>query len=150
MRRDVLVLATLSSLLVSCTTIPKKITRDTTSYVAETLAGMQREEAAAVALLKAARAAWDADDEFACTEYAAPALKSLARSRPEGYRALWLADLPYPDPVLWPDEPGNVPSTRTEQEDPGKPGQVPPPEYVCTPSWPPSPTPGHWPALEMP
>ena len=148
--RSLLLLFLVATLLNSCAIIPKKIQRDTTSYVAETLAGIQREEAAAMTLLVAARHAWAVGNEAACTEYAAPALKSLTRAQAEGYRALWLADLPYPDAERWPDEPGHVPTTRVEQEDPGKPLATPPTAYVCTAAWPPDPYPAHWPPLETP
>jgi len=144
----VLLLTGLLFIGAACSTIPKRISRDTLSYIAETLGSVQREEAAAKELLRAARTAWQAGDEFACTAYAQPALASLARARAEGYRALWLAGLPYPDAARWPEEPGHVPSTRVEQPDPGPPGPTPPTGYVCTPAWPPDPYPAAWPILE--
>lgn len=101
-----------------CATVPKKVVRDSQVYTAEILAGLAREEAAAEALATAAAEARAEGDEVKCRELYAPAHLIEVKARPQAYRALWLAGLPYPLPD------GSIPGPDVEQEDPGPGGEV--------------------------
>ena len=101
------------ALLLACGTLPKRINRDTQTYTVEIFAGLQREEKAAEALLKAASAAAKRGDLEACEDYAAPALLIQTKAQKQAYRALWLAGLPYPN------KDGSVPDPKVKQPDPG-------------------------------
>jgi len=90
-----------------------RISRERDTYTAEVFAGLQRERAAADALMLAAEAALQADDIPACRAYSEPALVIQAKAQPQAFRALWLAGIAYPL------EDGSLPEEGVEQEDPG-------------------------------
>ena len=113
LRLTVAIVATLSVALASCTTIPKRVVRDSQTYIAEILAGLEREQAAADELAVAAAAARDAGDESACMAHYSVAHLIMVKAQPQAYRALWLGGLPYPL------EDGSLPDPKQEQEDPG-------------------------------
>jgi len=100
-------------LFASCATIPKRVIRDTNTYTAEILAGLQREQEAATALFAAADKAMAAGEEESCREYAKPAILIQAKAKAQAYRALYLAGLPYPLPD------GSLPDPKATQPDPG-------------------------------
>ena len=100
-------------LIAGCATLPKRVIRDRDTYIVEILAGLQREQEAATALLSAADAARGLGDEIACRVYAQPALLIQAKAQPQAYRALFLAGLPYPNPD------GSLPDPKDTQPDPG-------------------------------
>ena len=100
-------------LFVSCATIPKRVIRDTNTYTAEILAGLQREQEAATALFAAADRALAAGEEESCREYAGPALLIQTKAQPQAHRALYLAGLPYPLAD------GSLPDPKDAQPDPG-------------------------------
>jgi hypothetical protein len=86
----------------------RHIVRNEATYTAEIYASIARQNEAADALIVAAEAARDAGDTAACARYAEPALLIQASAEIQGYRALWLAGLPYPggdgeDPGAIPD-----------------------------------------------
>lgn len=93
-----------------------RIVRDASTYVAEHVNALSRQENASEALKLAAAAARDADDPALCSRYAEPAFRIDHRAAAEAYRALWLAGLPYPQPD------GSMPAEGQEQPDPGDPG----------------------------
>lgn len=90
-----------------------RVVRDASSYTAEIVSSLSRQEAAEKALLEAAGAAREAGDFELCVSYATPAFRIQARAEAEAYRALWLADLPYPVN-------GELPDPKASQEDPGE------------------------------
>ena len=97
-----------------CTT--GKVVRDGQTYTAEVMSSLMREQAAAKRLLDAAKAAKAAGDKAKCEAYAKPALLIEAKAKGQAYRALWLADLPYPKAD------GSIPKAGEKQEDPGPTG----------------------------
>lgn len=105
----------LSALLVLPACATRYAVRDSTTYATEVAATVARQDEAADALFVAAERAKEAGDWRACAEYAGPALLIEASAQVQANRALWLADLPYPDP-----ETGEAPPVGTEQPDPGK------------------------------
>jgi hypothetical protein len=109
-------------LLVGC---PKKsVVRNASSFYAETLAALARQEEAADALRHAAVAAKVRGDRDACEQYAKPALLIDASARAQAHRALWLAGLPYPVD-------GITPPRGTEQPDPGPSTEPAPTSTLC-------------------
>lgn len=122
MRRLILLLMVVG--LVSTTgCITGKVVRDGKTYMAETVASLLREKAAAKQLRAAAIAAKVAGDNDTCKRYARIALLIEAKAQPQAYRALWLADLNYPNAD------GSIPESGTKQPDPGVSGS---PEAVST------------------
>mgnify|MGYP003128538106 FL=1 len=103
----------------------QQVRRDANTYVAEVLAGLQREKEAAAALHLAAQDAVDRGEMDQCLQYAAPALVIDAKAQPQAYRALWLAGMPYPL------EDGSLPAAGQEQPDPGPAGLVPATDTAC-------------------
>lgn len=103
----------------------KQVRRDASTYVAEVLAGLQREQEASAALHVAAQDALERGSVNQCVEYMAPALVIDTKSQAQAYRALWLAGLPYPL------QDGSLPEEGQEQDDPGPAGPVPAPDTVC-------------------
>jgi hypothetical protein len=104
-----LTLILLASLTYGCATVPKRVVRDSSTYTAEVLASLARQEEAAAALLDAAHLV----PVEHCQATVAPALLIEATAQRQAYRALWLAGLPYPL------EDGSLPDPKTPQEDPG-------------------------------
>lgn len=74
----------------------RAVLRDAVTYRAETLAALERQREAAEMLIRAADAAKADGDLGTCAQMAAPALLIEAYAEGQAYRALWLADLPYP------------------------------------------------------
>ena len=101
------------SFVEGCATVPKRVIRDTQVYTLEILAGLQREQEAAQSLFEAADAARDNGDQPTCRIYVQPALVIQAKAKPQAYRALWLAGLPYPNAD------GSLPEPGETQPDPG-------------------------------
>ena len=99
------------------------IRRDGPTYAVEVFASLQRQEAAATALLNAASAAAARGDRDACLSYARPALVIQAAAKPQAFRALWLAGLTYPTPD------GSKPTG--PQPDPGPAGQPASADTIC-------------------
>ena len=109
-----IILMAASAVVVAGCPKQQTIVRDGDTFTIETLASLARQEEAAAALRFAATEAATNGDMMACTLYAEPALLIEAAARPQAYRALWLAGLPYPggpeDGSAQPD-PGPAPET---------------------------------------
>ena len=105
--------------------ITGKVVRDGKTYTAETVASLMRQQAAAKQLRAAAEAAKAAGDNEACVSYARVALLIEAKAKPQAYRALWLADLNYPNAD------GSIPESGTEQPDPGPAPTPADPSTIC-------------------
>ena len=87
----------------------RHIVRNEVTYTTEIYASVARQTEAADALLDAAKAASDAGDYDACVRYAGPALLIVSAAEIQGYRALWLAGLPYPGDDGSGEDPGAPP-----------------------------------------
>jgi len=111
--------------LLSCATLQHSVVRDAPTYTVEILATLQRQEDAADALRDAASYARENGDVERCILYAEPALMIDAYARSQAYRALWLADLPYPNPD------GSLPEPGEEQPDPGPSAALEPVTVLC-------------------
>ncbi len=101
-----------------------KVVRDPGTYTVEILAALLRQQEASAALHDAAREARVRGDYDACVMYAEPALLIDASAQAQAYRALWLADLPYP---AGPD----MEQHNKTQPDPGPSKAVEPPNTLC-------------------
>lgn len=101
------------------------IVRDASTFAAENAAGLARELEAASDLRDAAAFARDAGRLDLCVDWAGAALLIEAKAKPQTYRALWLAGLPYPNPD------GTVPPVGTVQPDPGPSSPVADVTSVC-------------------
>lgn len=85
----------------------RSVLRDAQTYQTETMAALARQEEAATELFRAADAAKSVGDVAECQRLVAPALLIEAYARRQAYRALWLADLPYPGaPATGDGDPG--------------------------------------------
>lgn len=103
----------------------KNVVRSAGTFTVETLAALKRQEEAAAALHHAATKAKENGDTASCLRYIKPALLIDAAAQKQAYRALWLADLPYPDAN------GDMPPKGVKQEDPGPSEPQTDPEQFC-------------------
>ena len=104
---------------------PKKVVRDASAFRLETMAALARQQEAATALHDAAAQARVRGDRPTCVKYAEPALLIDAAAEAQAYRALWLAELAYPDSS------GEFPSDGEDQSDPGAPNPIADVSTVC-------------------
>ncbi len=102
-----------AALAAACAALPKRVVRNTDTYIAEVLSALQRQEAAPATLFSAADQARGVGDVELCEKYLRPALVIEAHAEAQAYRALYLAGLPYPEGS------GGIPDQPRNQPDPG-------------------------------
>ena len=117
MKRSLVLALVAASLLISCATVPRRVTVDSQEYSATVLGFAAREIEAADLLLEEAAEAAEAGDRLRCLELARVGLRSKVKAQAIAFRALYNARLPVPG--------------QDEPTDPGPAPAAPPATTIC-------------------